>query len=406
MSHHLPRPPLSAGAALLLLLGAACGLLLPAPTAHAAPVDPFAPAAASETAPAAATGDAPAVHPRGEWYQIGYQMALESRSSYHLMQISDADAIARLPRVLSRMTVNEGDLREPDLALLRQGWAHGILGQPQAMGFPPDQHASLLPAALKGFHKFPADIEAEKKALEDAEKARVAAEMAKAEAERLAREEAARLAREEADRKAHETLADKAERWRKAVVKVKVTLEGGSAHGTGFFIGPGLIVTNHHVIDEAQNVTVVLEANQRSYPAVVVAHTEVPDIALLRIAWQDNASLPFGNADHCRELEEIVMIGYPRYDNISATYVKGSISAAKRIYNYGDDSYDCLQMDIRTYGGNSGGPVINAAGQVVGLHTFGDPNPKLSQFTFSQRSNFLLSFLRSYAKGQYTYLAE
>ncbi len=406
MSHHLPRPRSAFSAhvvSLLLLLVSACQLLQAAPaTQEEAPrADPFAPDAApvsSSPSSSPASGSGPAVNSRGEWYQLGYQMALESRASYRLMQIADEDAIARLPRVLARMTVNDGDLREPDLALLRQGWADGIHGQPQAMTFPADQHASLLPLALKGFHRVPADIEAEKQAKEEAARlAREEAERAAKEAERKAME-SDRIARNEANRKASETVADKAARWKRAVVKVLVE----KGHGTGFFIGPGLLVTNGHVVDGAKEIVVELESDGSLHGGSLVAQTQRPDVALVRIAWEENEVLPLGNSDACRELEEVVMIGYPKFIEQTATYVKGSVSSTARLF----DGCQCMQLDIRANPGNSGGPVIAMNGSVVGILTFGlgAGDPTLAQFVFAQHMSFALPFIKKHAHGEFTYL--
>ena len=182
-------------------------------------------------------------------------------------------------------------------------------------------------------------------------------------------------------------------------MKVHVALTDGTAHGSGFFIGPGLVVTNAHVIEGGTKVVVKLEADSSLHPATVLAQQDVPDVALLQIDKQDNEYLPLGVSANCRELEEVVLIGYPHFDHLNATSVKGSISATNRVFL----KEKVIQLDIRATHGNSGGPVIDTDGCVIGILTsgLGSEDPELAQFTFAQHMDFVLPFLEKYAKGRF-----
>jgi S1-C subfamily serine protease len=305
--------------------------------------------------------------PLGEWYAVGHLMANEALPSYRMLAVPEKEISKRLTEVLFALAVKpDTDLKNSEMKLLQQGWDDGIAGKSAAMTYPPDQPRSLVPFALRGFHQF--------------HKTKSAG--------------------------GTQSLADKAAEWKKAVGKVLVTNSKGRGHGTGFFIGPGLMVTNHHVVDGHVKVVIELEADQSRHPATVLADVPVPDVALLQIEWKGNESLPIGHAENCRALDEVVMIGYPEFDFLSATQVKGSISSTSVAFREGFD--DVLQLDIAANGGNSGGPVIATDGSVIGILTFGLNNidAKLAQFTFAQKINDILPFLNRNAPGRFERASE
>lgn len=308
----------------------------------------------------APTGGTPQVDAQGEWYAVGYRMGMESIAGFRMLELTETDISQRLEGVLDALGAPPSTLKNSELKLLQRGWDDAAAGRAATLTYPPDQPKSLVPKALRGFHKFVRRADSQ------------------------------------------ETLADKVVEWKKAVVKVLATSANGEnlGHGSGFFIGPGLVVTNHHVAEGGEKLMVQLEADNTWHPATVVAQAEVPDVALLQIEKRDNETLPIGVSKNCRQLEEVVLIGYPKYAHLNATSVKGSISATNLIYR---DHYEVLQLDIRANPGDSGGPVINSQGSVVGILTFGlgAVDAKLSQFTFAQESDFWLPFLQKYAPGKY-----
>ena len=140
-----------------------------------------------------------------------------------------------------------------------------------------------------------------------------------------------------------------------------------AAQGSGFVIDPsGLIVTNNHVVAGADGVEVVFFDGTR-LPATIIGRDERADLAVLKV--EADGDLPFinwGDSDAARIGEWIIAIGNPF--GLGGTITAGIISARARNINAGP--YDqFLQTDASINQGNSGGPLINMAGEVIGINT-------------------------------------
>ncbi|MBV9814500.1 MAG: DegQ family serine endoprotease [Alphaproteobacteria bacterium] len=139
------------------------------------------------------------------------------------------------------------------------------------------------------------------------------------------------------------------------------------ALGSGFIIGPaGEVVTNNHVVANADKVTVILQDNSR-HTARVAGRDEKTDIALLKIDSRQN--LPYvtlGNSDDARVGDWVVAVGNPF--GLGGSVTAGIISALGRDINEGPYD-DFLQIDAPINRGNSGGPTFNLHGQVIGINT-------------------------------------
>ncbi len=137
--------------------------------------------------------------------------------------------------------------------------------------------------------------------------------------------------------------------------------------GSGFIIDPsGIIVTNHHVIDEADEITVRLQ-DDRELAAEVVGRDPKTDLAVLRV--QSDEPLPFlefGDSDKTRVGDWVIAIGNPF--GFSSTVTAGIVSARKRDIRAGPYD-DFIQTDAAINKGNSGGPMLNLEGKVVGVNT-------------------------------------
>ena len=137
--------------------------------------------------------------------------------------------------------------------------------------------------------------------------------------------------------------------------------------GSGFFIDrAGFILTNNHVIEAAQRITVTL-ADGRSFRAEVVGADPATDVALLRVAGpSDFPVAPLGNSDHLRVGEWVCAIGNPLGYVHSVTV--GVVSfIGRKLFDPSLDNY--IQTDAAINFGNSGGPLINARGEVVGINS-------------------------------------
>jgi serine protease Do len=136
--------------------------------------------------------------------------------------------------------------------------------------------------------------------------------------------------------------------------------------GTGFIIDPqGHILTNHHVIDGAERITVKL-ADGRSLRANVVGSDPDTDIALIRV--EAPAALPsavLGDSDRLRVGEWVVAIGNPlAYEH---TVTVGVVSfIGRKLFDSSLDNY--IQTDAAISFGNSGGPLINSRGEIIGIN--------------------------------------
>jgi serine protease Do len=145
------------------------------------------------------------------------------------------------------------------------------------------------------------------------------------------------------------------------------------SQGSGFIIGPtGYIVTNHHVVQNAYEITVVTE-DRRELRAGLVAALGRIDLALLKV----DASKPlpfasFANSDLVRPGDAVLAIGNPL--GLGGTVTSGIVSALNR--NISETPFDdFIQIDAAINHGNSGGPLFNADGEVIGINTaFFSPN--------------------------------
>ncbi len=144
--------------------------------------------------------------------------------------------------------------------------------------------------------------------------------------------------------------------------------------GSGFIISDdGYIVTNAHVVQNAQAEYTVFTNSEVKYNAEVVAVDEVLDIALLKIDATGLSSLSFGNSDVLKLGEPVIAIGNAlgEYRNTVST---GVISGLSRSIVAGDNSgqsevlENVIQTDAAINPGNSGGPLLNLAGEVIGIN--------------------------------------
>jgi serine protease Do len=137
--------------------------------------------------------------------------------------------------------------------------------------------------------------------------------------------------------------------------------------GSGFIINPqGLILTNNHVVEEADKIKVILY-DEREFEAEIIGRDPKTDLALIQV--HTTASLPtvpLGNSDALRIGEWVVAIGNPF--GLSHTVTAGIVSAKGRVIGAGQYD-DFIQTDASINPGNSGGPLFNTQGEVVGINT-------------------------------------
>ena len=163
-----------------------------------------------------------------------------------------------------------------------------------------------------------------------------------------------------------------------SVVSISCQTRGGSSSGTGVILSKnGYIVTNAHVVENATSVTVRL-TDDRTYQASLVGADEISDLAVLYIAAEDLIPAQFGDSGSLRVGDTVTAIGDPLGVEFRGSFTDGIISAINRDVAIDGRTMSLIQTNAALNSGNSGGPLINCYGQVVGINTM-----KIGAFTDS-----------------------
>ena len=141
--------------------------------------------------------------------------------------------------------------------------------------------------------------------------------------------------------------------------------------GTGFILnGEGLIATNHHVIEGADELSVILSSGEE-VSATVINSDETTDLSIIKItdASKIGGVVTFGNSDDAKVGDQVVAIGNPVSRNFAGTVTAGIISGKDRIVEIAGTKIKYFQTDAAINEGNSGGPLFNDRGEVIGINT-------------------------------------
>jgi serine protease Do len=147
-------------------------------------------------------------------------------------------------------------------------------------------------------------------------------------------------------------------------------VSGGVSSGSGVFISKdGYVLTNNHVVEGADTYSVVL-ANGNEIPAKLIGVDPYSDVAVVKIDQAPPAVAAFGNSDSLKPGETVIAIGSPLGD-FKNTVTAGVVSALGRSLDTGNGYLleNMIQTDAAINQGNSGGPLVNLAGQVIGINT-------------------------------------
>lgn len=173
-----------------------------------------------------------------------------------------------------------------------------------------------------------------------------------------------------------------------SVVQVNVTLQNGEGIGSGVILSSdGKILTNNHVVADARTVTVTL-SDGRTVDARVLGTDPSSDLALIQAEGVNGlTAAKFGNSDNVKVGDEVIAIGSP--GGLQGTVTTGIVSALDRKVTVSEDeqqqspfpftqqqqgnggttSYQAIQTDAAINQGNSGGPLFNSAGEVIGINS-------------------------------------
>lgn len=130
--------------------------------------------------------------------------------------------------------------------------------------------------------------------------------------------------------------------------------------GSGFFVKKGLIATNLHVIGEARRIRVTTSDGKELTVKSIHASDRKLDLALIRVTEEDVPTLPLGSSDDIPDGLSVVAMGNPQGFRFSV--VEGVVSATRAM-----EGYSMIQLAIPIEPGNSGGPLLNRQGQVIGI---------------------------------------
>ena len=161
-----------------------------------------------------------------------------------------------------------------------------------------------------------------------------------------------------------------------SVVSISCSLTGGSATGTGVILSKdGYIVTNSHVVKDAAAITVQL-TDDRVFQANLIGADEITDLAVLHIEAKDLPPAEFGDSGNLQVGDTVAAIGDPLGVEFRGTYTNGIVSAINRDVDMDGRTMTLIQTNAALNSGNSGGPLINCYGQVIGINTM-----KIGAFT-------------------------
>lgn len=151
--------------------------------------------------------------------------------------------------------------------------------------------------------------------------------------------------------------------YMREVIGATVTLSLGDSHGSGFVISKdGLIMTNQHVVGGARRILVEFSSGLKIEGEVLRTH-KLRDVALVRVPVRGLQVLPIRPAP-ARVGEEVYAVGTPLRRDLRATVTKGIVSALRKDER---TRLTHIQSDADVHGGNSGGPLVDARGNVIGI---------------------------------------
>ncbi len=142
----------------------------------------------------------------------------------------------------------------------------------------------------------------------------------------------------------------------------------GTSTGSGFILTEdGYVVTNYHVVEDGTSIAVTLY-NGSTYSAELVGYDEIDDVAVLKIEAEGLSAVTIGSSDDLAVGDQVVAIGNP-LGELTSTLTGGYISGKERSVSTDGSVINMLQTDCAINSGNSGGPLFNMKGEVVGITT-------------------------------------
>lgn len=316
-----------------------------APPAEAGDV----PAEPDETAPE--TAPQVAEHELGEWYEWGMVLGSETARAWKEFGTAETPEKSQVVRLIQNLGGSPAEIPPAPFDLLFQGYKDGAEGNTARFKPVSSQTSSILPAPLRPY-SVSAFGTGSSTAFPSSKPSGAADQNTSLE----------------------KVIA--------GTVKIQAHVEGRKNLGSGFFIAPGFVLTNKHVIRGADSI-VVTTNDQKEFEAELVAKSPGLDAALLKISHHGHEILELRDSETVRVGEEVIAVGFPLFDYLSATTTFGRISSTDRSI----DNNPCFQIDLSINHGNSGGPLVDIQGRVIGINTFGSARTNMDRFNFSIKMN-------------------
>ena len=184
------------------------------------------------------------------------------------------------------------------------------------------------------------------------------------------------------------SVADLVDSVKDSVLTITVKTSKGTGFGSGFvYTDDGYIITNYHVVDDAQSIYVICP-DGRELPAEFVDGDELSDVAVIKVNNLGLPKLAIGNSDNLRVGEYVIAIGTPVDTEYAGSVTLGIISGLKRtvrVYESSgllEKSMEMIQTDTSLNPGNSGGPLFNMAGEVIGINTMRQVSASTSSINY------------------------
>ena len=164
-----------------------------------------------------------------------------------------------------------------------------------------------------------------------------------------------------------------------------------ASSGTGFLVSKnGYMITNHHVIDGCVNVKALF--NSKEYNVNIIATDKVNDLAIIKANLKSEKFFSVSN-DDAQLLEEVIVAGYPLGKQVSEA-IKATTGTITALVGMGDN-YAEFQTDAALNSGNSGGPILNNKGNVVGIAVAKIQEEGVESFNFGIKSSILQIFAKA-----------
>ena len=179
----------------------------------------------------------------------------------------------------------------------------------------------------------------------------------------------------------------------------KVLVDRGIGSGV-IYTGDGYIMTNHHVVKGASQISVVISSGEE-IQAQLIGQDEKTDLAVIKIKEKNLTHAELGDSNNLKVGERVVAIGSPLGEEFSGTVTSGIISSTERNLNLGNRNAKLIQTDTAINPGNSGGALINKDGKVIGINSLKISSGQVEGMGFAIPINTALPIINELIENGY-----